>query len=158
MTLKDKDLFDICNKILIQLVIFLFTLVIFCQFLLLSRPLSIAISLIDKLEGERIEENIVYPAGDLALDINNLTLRLLNPYIFSLPKAKIYVNDELIADFTNLQQSLSVKVGDKVTIDNSSYSLNLIFKVTTTGNIKVSNHTVNVNKGQKITIDVEKPN
>jgi sporulation-control protein spo0M len=125
---------------------------------LLSRPLSIAISLIDKLEGERIEENIVYPAGDLALDINNLTLRLLNPYIFSLPKAKIYVNDELIADFTNLQQSLSVKVGDKVTIDNSSYSLNLIFKVTTTGNIKVSNHTVNVNKGQKITIDVEKPN
>jgi len=158
MAAKDSNFFEAGDKLLIKMIYVLFCLVIFSQALLVYEPFHLRISLLEKLEGEKIEENLIYPAGDINIGTNNLTFRLLTPYISSLPQANILVNGEKNSDFTNLQTTISAEVGDKVTIDITNYSLDLEFKVISSGKIKIPKDVLSVRKGQSLTIIVEKAN
>lgn len=143
------------DKVLIKIIFGVFIVVLVCQTLIYYQPYNLKISLVDKLEGKPIKIEEVYPAGDLALSAKNITLRVTNPYITSLPEAKILLNEKEIGDFTNLQFSLLVENKDCITIDASRYSFDLLIQLIPSEELKIKEKVIRVKAGEKGNIFIE---
>lgn len=147
--------FKLFDKILIKLVLLTFFLVIVCQTIIYYQPHNLKISLVDRLEGEQIILQEVYPAGSVDLAAKNITFRVVNPYLNSLPEAKIFLNGKEIGNFTNLQFSFPVEEGDNITIDPSMYTLDLSIQMIPSEELKTEEKLIYVKKGEKINITIE---
>lgn len=147
--------FKLFDKLLVKLVYLTFFLVVVCQAMIYYQPYNLKISLVDKLEGEQIKLQEVYPAGRVDLAAKNITFRVVNPYINSLPEAKVFLNGKEIGDFTNLQLSFPVEEGDTITIDPSMYSLDLQIQIIPSEELKFREKLIYVKNGEKINITIE---
>jgi len=143
------------NRILIKIIILTLFFLFISQGIIYYQPLNYQLSLIDKLEGELINYENVYPAGDVLLNVTHLTLRVINPYLTSLPEAKIYLNDKQVGDFTNLQYTLIVEKGDRIIVDASSYFMDLLIEITPSEDLKIKKDIIRVNSGEQAIIQVE---
>lgn len=76
-------------------------------------------------------------AREVSSENNHLvTITLKSSDFFSLPYAKIYVNDHQISDLRDGQITLIVNDGDKIYLDTSFYNRELDFEIiATSGNI-----------------------
>lgn len=146
---------ELINKLLIKIVLFTLFLVLICQTIIYYDPFHLQISLIDKLEGEPILFQEVNPVGDVVLNMKYVTLKIMNPYITSLPEAKIFCNEKQVGDFTNLQFTVIVEIGDRLTIDASKYSLDLLIKAVPSKDIKIPYELIHIKKEGKTTIFIE---
>jgi len=151
----DDKISEFVNKFLIRLSFLFFFLVLICQGIIYYQPYGLQIGLVDKLEGEPIKFEEVYPSGNVALEVKNMTLKVINPYISSLPEVKIFCNGKQVGDFTNLQFSLLTEIGDRITIDASKYSLDLAIRVIPSEGVKIKDEVLRIKKSGKITVLVE---
>jgi len=125
--------------------------------LLTYKPIARQITLLERLEGQKMENSFEYPASKFNVGVNNITFKVMTPYISSLPHGKIIVNKKKVNDFTNLQATIGVKPNDKVTLDFSWYSLDLDIKIISTGKIKVPQGIIHIKKGTTYTFYVHQP-
>ena len=70
---------------------------------------------------------------EVALETNYLTtVTIGSKDFFSLPFAKVYINDMLVTDFRKGQVTLVVNDGDNIRIDTSYYDTNIDFEIVST--------------------------
>jgi len=143
------------NRILIYIVILTLFFVFIFQGIIYYQPLTYQLSLIDKLEGELINYEAVYPAGDVLLNLEHITFRVVDPYLASLPEAKIYLNNKQVGDFTNLQYTLIVESGDRIILDASDYIADFFIEITPSEDLKIKEEVIRISRGEQAIIIVE---
>ncbi|NLT96046.1 MAG: hypothetical protein GXW85_11075 [Clostridia bacterium] len=142
-------------KVLIKIIFLSLILVLLSQTIIYYQPYNLKLSLVDRLEGEPIRLAEIQQAGNVDLAGQNITLKVLNTNIKSLPEAKILLNDMEIGDFSNMQFSFLAKKGDLITIDASRYSLDLRIHIIPSEEMKIKDGIINVKKGEKAVIAIE---
>jgi len=155
---KSIEFINYGSKVLINSIIICLTLVILAQCILLTEPYSAKISLLDKIEGKRINNDIIYPTGNINLEVNYITFKVLNPYIGSLANGKIYVNNKLIGDFSSLQNTINVELGDIINLVFIDYSLDIIVKFVASKGIKIEKDIVKIDQGTDFIMEVKEAN
>jgi len=153
--LKPNSASEIFNRMLIYIVFLTLFFVFISQSIIYYQPLNFQLSLIDKIEGELINYETVYPAGDVLLNLKHVTLRVVDPYLTSLPEAKIYLNNKRVGDFTNLQYTLIVENGDRIILDASDYFEELLIEITPSEGLKLEKEVIRVSRDQQAIIIVE---
>lgn len=140
----EKRLEKILNKgsrVLVILVISLFSMLLVIQTIYTYDPLRLYFNIVENIEGEKIGEDLlIQQAAGVDLQQDYIIISLATPYVYSLPLANILVNGNKIADFTNHENKIYVLEGDEITIDISSYSLDLAFKVKGPDGFKIPNN------------------
>ncbi|WP_207651169.1 hypothetical protein [Desulfonispora thiosulfatigenes] len=125
------------------------------QFIMIDSAYNQKASKTLRLEGSKVISNQnIKSVGFIDSRKNTLEIMIITPYIPSLPKVNLFQNGELVNDFTYPNVKLKVKPGDKITIDNTSYDLNIKFELLASADLKLKNNTINVQKGMQKTIRV----
>jgi hypothetical protein len=70
-------------------------------------------------------------AKEVTTEGNHLmTITIKNTDYYSLPFAKLFINEEQITDFRDSQVTILIKNGDRIFLDTSYYEMDLNFEIT----------------------------
>ncbi|MFZ5943464.1 MAG: hypothetical protein ACOYVD_05100 [Bacillota bacterium] len=145
MSSLKNDFLSYGSNLLIKLVVFCFIAVFAIQILFFYKPFSFTLSLAEKIEGEKIEIDYSSIASEMDLKAKYIVLKVVNPYVHSLPEGKIYINNKLIGDFSKLNKTLDIQPGDRVSLDFSAYSMEIFLNIVPSEEINTPEEIVAIN-------------
>jgi len=119
------------EKYLIRAIVVGVILIVLVQTFFLQDPMQLYMSFSEKLNQEVTDFDRQYPearatSGQVAA-FSTVTIRLEN--FSSLQKAKLLINDSVVADFRDKQVTVRVNPHDVLSIDGSYYTHRLVFKI-----------------------------